>query len=91
MGCWGKSGVNVTVQDRGWQSGPSAVTPEGPLLCHSHPAASVQHVPGCQGPSLAWLKSGPRTNASGMDGFMVDQGSLEAPGLAWELGGYKKQ
>lgn len=91
MGRWRKSSDNVTVQDRGWQSRSGAVTPAGPLLRHGHPPASMKHVPGCQGPSLAWIKSGPRTNASGMNGFLVDQGSLEAPGLGWELGGYEKQ
>lgn len=72
-----ESDGNVTVQDRGWQSCPSAVTPQGPLFCHG----CVLHVPGCQGPSLAWIKSGPRTNTSGMDSFVVDQGCVEAPGL----------
>lgn len=79
-----ESDGNVTVQDRGWQSCPSAVTPQGPLFCHG----CVLHVPGCQGPSLAWIKSGPRTNTSGMDSFVVDQGCVEAPGLGVG-GGYK--
>lgn len=81
MGCWGESGGNTTVQDRGWKSHPGDVTPEGPRLCHGCPAASMKHVPGHQGPSLAWIRSGPRSNASGIDSFMLDQGSLEAPGL----------